>query len=178
MLKQLEYRPLNDKDIRFLKSKFHYGVRVLFFLSLFSIAFPGFCIYQIFINPDISDKTFPFFIVIIYFGFWTYLTIKGIKKTVQEKQNLFSQKKLVGNVTVLEKEIITIKEDESNDTYSYELKIFSVLENSHKKISIPEKYYRKIQIGEILWIEYYLDCNYIKTLIFKEEKIKDKKFMR
>lgn len=178
MLEQLEYKPLNPEDIKFLKRKFFYGVRVLFLLALFSIALPGFFIYRIFIDSNITDKTFSFFMVIICFGFWTYVTIKGIKKIVQEKQNLYSQKKIAGNVKVLEKEIITIEGDESNDTYSYELKIYSEIENKHKKISILKKYYEKIQIGEILWIEYYLDCNYIKTLNFENEKIKHKTFKK
>ena len=178
MLEELEYKPLNPEDIKFLKSKFYYGVRVLFFLSLFSIVFPIFCIYRISIDSDITDKTFAFFMVLICFGFWTYVTIKGIKKTVQEKQNLYSQKKIIGNVKVLEKEIITIAGIESNDTYSYELKIFSRIENKHKKISIIKKYYEKIQIGEILWIEYYLDSSYIKTLIFEKEKISYKIFKK
>ncbi len=115
--------------------------------------------------------------VIICFGFWTYVTLKGIKVTIKEKQNLFSQRKVTGYLEILDKEIITIKGDES-DTYSYELSIYSDLEGKTKNISIMEKDYDKIKVGDVAWIEYYLDCNYIKTLKFGEQNIKYKKFIK
>jgi len=175
MLQKLE--SLNAEDIKFLKSELYSSVRILFFFSLFSIVFPGFCIYRIFIDPDITDKKFAFFMVIICFGFWTYVTLKGIKVTIKEKQNLFSQRKVPGYLEILDKEIITIKGDES-DTYSYELSIYSDLEGKTKSISIMEKDYDKIKVGDVAWIEYYLDCNYIKTLKFGEQNIKYKKFIK
>ena len=175
MLQKLE--SLNAEDIKFLKSELYSSVRILFFFSLFSIVFPGFCIYRIFIDPDITDKKFAFFMVIICFGFWTYVTLKGIKVTIKEKQNLFSQRKVTGYLEILDKEIITIKGDES-DTYSYELSIYSDLEGKTKSISIREKDYDKIKVGDVVWIEYYLDCNYIKTLKFGEQNIKYKKFIK
>ena len=76
MLQKLE--SLNAEDIKFLKSELYSSVRILFFLSLFSIVFPGFCIYRIFIDSNMTDKTYAFFMVIICFGFWTYVTLKGI----------------------------------------------------------------------------------------------------
>ena len=175
MLQKLE--SLNAEDIKFLKSELYSSVRILFFFSLFSIVFPGFCIYRIFIDPDITDKKFAFFMVIICFGFWTYVTLKGIKVTIKEKQNLFSQRKVTGYLEILDKEIITIKGDES-DTYSYELSIYSDLEGKTKSISIREKDYDKIKVGDVVWIEYYLDCNYIKTLKFGEQNIKYKRFIK
>lgn len=175
MLQKLE--SLNAEDIKFLKSELYSSVRILFFLSLFSIVFPGFCIYRILIDPDMIDKTFPFFMVMICFGFWTYVTLKGIKVTIKEKQNLFSQSKVIGNLEILDKEIITIKGDES-DTYSYELSIYSDLEGKTKNISIMKKDYDKIKVGDVAWIEYYLDCNYIKTLKFGEQNMKYKKFIK
>lgn len=175
MLQKLE--SLNAEDIKFLKSELYSSVSILFFLSLFSIVFPVFCIYRIFIDPDMTDKTFAFFMVIICFGFWTYLTLKGIKVTIKEKKNLFSQRKVTGNLEILNKEIITIKGDES-DTYSYELSIYSDLEGKTKNISIMKKDYDKIKVGDVAWIEYYLDCNYIKTLKFGEQNMKYKKFIK
>ena len=175
MLQKLE--SLNAEDIKFLKSELYSSVRILFFLSLFSIVFPVFCIYRIFIDPDMTDKTFAFFMVIICFGFWTYLTLKGIKVTINENKNLFSQRKVTGNLEILNKEIITIKGDES-DTYSYELSIYSDLEGKTKNISIMKKDYDKIKVGDVAWIEYYLDCNYIKTLKFGEQNMKYKKFIK
>ena len=175
MLQKLE--SLNAEDIKFLKSELYSSVRILFFLSLFSIVFPVFCIYRIFIDPDMTDKTFAFFMVIICFGFWTYLTLKGIKVTINENKNLFSQRKVTGNLEILNKEIITIKGDES-DTYSYELSIYSDLEGKTKIISIMKKDYDKIKVGDVAWIEYYLDCNYIKTLKFGEQNMKYKKFIK
>lgn len=175
MLQKLE--SLNAEDIKFLKSELYSSVRILFFLSLFSIVFPGFCIYGIFIDPDMTDKTFAFFMVIICFGFWTYVTLKGIKVTIKENKNLFSQKKVTGNLEILDKEIITIKGDES-DTYSYELSIYSDLEGKTKNISIMKKDFDKIKVGDVAWIEYYLDCNYIKTLKFGEQNMKYKKFIK
>ena len=71
--------------------------------------------------------------------------IKGIKVTIKEKQNLFSQRKVTGYLEILDKEIITIKGDES-DTYSYELSIYSDLEGKTKNISIMEKDYDKIKV--------------------------------
>lgn len=178
MLQKLEFESLNAEDIKFLKKELYFGVRVLFFLSLFSILFPGFCIYRIFTDSNISDKPFVFFMVIICFGFWTYLTLKGIKETIKEKQNLLLQKKVIGNLQILDKEIITIKGDESNDTYSYELNIYSDLEGKNKNISILKKNYDKIKVGDLVWIEYYLDCNYIKTLKFEDQYIKYKRFTK
>jgi hypothetical protein len=176
MEQELEIKTLNIDDIKFLKQKLNFGFSVLFFFSLFSIIFPGLCIYLIFINDDITEKAFPFFGVIICFGFWTYVTLKGIRKTIKEKQNLYLQKKIQGNVMVLGKEIVRIKGDEANDTFLYEIKIYSEIEKKDKKISILEKYYDKIQIGNFLWIEYYLDCNYIKTINFDGQNIKYKIF--
>ncbi len=176
MKQKLEFDTLNSEDIKFLKSELYLGYRILFFLSLFSIVFPVFCIYSIFINSNITDKTFPLFMIIICFGFWTYLTLKGFKATIKEKQNLFLQKKVKGYLEIIDKEIITIKSDESNDTHSYEIKIYSEIEEKNKNIIIDRNKYEKIQIGNFVWIEYYLDCNYIKTLIFNEEKIKYKTF--
>ena len=177
MLQNLEFKSLNAEDIKFLKSELYSSVRILFFLSLFSIVFPGFCIYRILIDSAMTDKTYAFFMVIICFGFWTYLTLKGIKVTIKEKQNLFSQRKVTGNLEILDKEIITIKGDES-DTYSYELSIYSDLEGKNKNISIMKKDYNKIKVGDVAWIEYYLDCNYIKTLKFGEQNMKYKKFIK
>lgn len=175
MLQKLEFKSLNAEDIKFLKSELYSSVRILFFLSIFSIVFPGFCIYRISINPDMTDKPFAFFMVIICFGFWTYLTLNGIKLTIKEKQNLFSQRKVTGNLEILDKEIITIKGDDS-DTYSYELSIYSDLEEKNKSLSIMKKDYDKIKVGDVVWIEYYLDCHYIKTLKFGEQNMKYKKF--
>ncbi|KIQ20104.1 hypothetical protein RT99_13475 [Flavobacterium sp. MEB061] len=76
---------------------------------------------------------------------------------------MFSQRKVTGNLEILDKETITIKGDDS-DTYSCELSIYSDLEGKNKTISITEKDYTKIKVGDILWIEYYLDCHYIKTV--------------
>jgi len=177
MLQKLEFKSLNAEDIKFLKSELYSSVRILFFLSLFSIVFPGFCIYRIFIDPDMTEKTFAFFMVIICFGFWTYVTLKGMKASIKEKKNLFSQRKVMGNLEILGKEIITIKGDDS-DTYSYELSIYSDLEGKNKTISIMKKDYEKIKVGDIAWIEYYLDCHYIKTLKFGEQNLKYKKFIK
>ncbi|MEA9412671.1 hypothetical protein [Flavobacterium sp. PL02] len=174
----LEIKDINDEDIKFLKKELNYGYKIWLFFSLFSIVFPCICIYQIFDNPEIIDKTIPLLAVIIIFGFWAYVTIGGFKSMIKEQQNLLLQKKIEGNIIVLEKEIITIKGHESNDSYSYELKIYSEIERIHKNISIDEKYYDKIQKGNLIWLEYFSDCNYIKTLIFEQQNIKNKTFTR
>ena len=177
MLQNLEFKSLNAEDIKFLKSELYSSVRILFFLSLFSIVFPGFCIYRILIDSNIIDKIFALFMVIICFGFWSFITMKGLKGMVKEKRNLLLQKKIIGNIEILEKEIKIIKGDE-NDTYSYELKFFFDLEGKNKSISIMKKNYDIIKVEDIAWIEYYLDCNYIKTLKFNGQNLKYKRFIK
>ncbi|OXB09226.1 hypothetical protein B0A81_06505 [Flavobacterium plurextorum] len=176
MQQTLKNTTLNDEDIKFLKRQLKKGYLTWIIFSLFSIVFPGVCIYMIITNEEISDKATPILAVIIIFGFWIYITIKAIIDTTKEQQNLLLQKKVEGNIIVLEKEIITTKGHEANDTDSYEITIYSEIEEKHKNISVKKKYYEKIQIGDVLWIEYYLDSNYIKTLIFKQQDIKSKYF--
>ena len=176
MHQTLKNTTLNDEDIKFLKRQLKKGYLTWIIFSLFSIVSPGVCIYMIITNEEISDKATPILAVIIIFGFWIYITIKAIIDTTKEQQNLLLQKKVEGNIIVLEKEIITTKGHEANDTDSYEITIYSEIEEKHKNISVKKKYYEKIQIGDMLWIEYYLDSNYIKTLIFEQQDIKSKYF--
>ncbi|WP_289659837.1 hypothetical protein [Flavobacterium panacagri] len=143
--------------------------------SLFSIVFPCSAIYATITNKELDDKAFPILIVIVIFGFWIYVTIMGIIDTIKEQQNLLLQKKVEGNIIVLEKERIVIKGEDS-DTDSYQIKMYSEVEEKHKSIWINQKYYEKIQIGNSMWIEYYLDCNYIKTLLLDGKNIKSKGF--
>ena len=178
MKQELSIKELNIGDIKYLKKELNFGFKILFFLILLSVIFPCFCIYYISINSKIAEKTFSLLYVIICFGFWIYLTFKGIKKIVREKQKLYSQKRIEGNVEVLEKKVIRIKGDESNDTFSYQIKFFSEIEEKYKYISILENYYKKMQVGDFLFIEYYLECDYIKTLIFEEQNIKYKIFTK
>jgi hypothetical protein len=170
----LEIKPLKDEDIKFLKKKVYFGYRVWLIFSLVSIVFPFFMIYSIF-TSDIEDKKFPILVVIVIFGFWPYVTITGLKDIRRQQKNLLFQKKIEGNIEVLKKEIITI-EGHDSDTLSYELKIYSEIEEKYKNISIRQKYYDKIQVGNFIWIEYFIDSNDIKTLIFEEQNIKSKYF--
>lgn len=178
MKQKLEIKTLSNEDIKFLKEQLNCGYKILFFISLISIGFPSFCIYLILIDTTITEKTLAFLGIIVCFGFWTYLTFNRMKKVIKEKRNLNLQEKIEGNIEVLDKEIITIDGDDSNDTYLYLLKVYSEIEKKYKNISVMEKHYNKIQIGKFIWIEYYLDCNYIKTLVFEKENINYKVFRK
>lgn len=138
MEQKLEIKTLSIEDKFFLKKQLKLGYKILFFISLISIGFPSFCIYQIFINPTITEKTLAFLGIIVCFGFWTYLTFNRMKKVIKEKRNLNLQEKIEGNIEVLDKEIITIDGDNSNDTYLYLLKVYSEIEKKYKNISVLE----------------------------------------
>ncbi|PBJ15707.1 hypothetical protein [Flavobacterium sp. ACN6] len=175
MPQTLKITSLTNEDIKFLKTKLKKSYLGWLIFSLFSVVFPAFCIYAIITNDELEDKGFLILIVLIIFGLWIYLTIRGILDTIKEQQNLLSQTKIEGDTIVLEKEIVTIEGHESDST-SHQIKIYSAVEEKHKSIWINQKYYEKIQIGDSIWIEYFLDCNYIKTLRFDGQNIKSKTF--
>lgn len=177
MHQTLKIVSLTNDDIKFLKRKLKKNYLGWLIFSLFSVVFPGFGIYATITNEELDDKAFPILIIVIIFGFWIYLTIKGILETIKEQQNLLFQTKIEGNIIVLEKEIVTIEGYESDST-SYEIKVYSEIEEKHRNISVNQKYYNKIQIGDSLWIEYYLTSNYIQTLLFNGENIKSKSFRK
>ena len=171
----LEIKELNTDDIKFLKRELKKTYLFLFFLSLFSIVLPIYIIYLITNKPDNNDKGFAFLMVLVIFGFWTYTAIKEMIKTREEKQGLLLQKKIEGNVKVVEKEIVT-NEGYESDTLSYEIAIYSQIEEKYRNISIKKKEYDKIEIGDFISITYFTDNTSIKTLIFKEQHLKYKSF--
>lgn len=169
MQQTLSIRNINDDDIKYLKRKIRTTYIVLAFFSVFSIVFPVFCIYRLLIMPD--SNALGILLVILIFGFWTYATIKIAISNIKEKQNLLLQKKIEGTIIILEKEMVTIKGEDS-DTNSYRLKFYSEIEEKHKKISIREKDYYIIEVGDIMEIEYFVNPNYIKVLFFKQQRFK------
>lgn len=172
----LKITSLNNEDIKFLKGQLKKGYLVWLIFSLFSIVFPFSAIYGIINNKELDDKVFYILLVFVFFGLWIYLTVMGIRDTVKEQQNLLLQTKIEGNIKVLEKEIVTI-EGHDSDTDTYRIKMYSEVEEKYKSIWIDQKDYDKIQVGDSIWIEYFLDCNYIKTLLFDGQKIKSKIFI-
>ncbi|WP_264553340.1 hypothetical protein [Flavobacterium sp. N2038] len=171
----LEIKELNTEDIKFLKGELKKTYVFLFCLSLFSIVLPGYLIYLIFTNPDIEDGGFAVLMVIIVFGFWTYVGINGMIKSREEKQGLLLQKKIEGNVKVVKKEIVT-NEGHDSDTLSHEITIYSQIEEKYRNISIYKKDYDKIEVGDFMRITYFTDNTSIKALIFKEQNLKYKSF--
>jgi len=171
----LEIKELNTDDIKFLKRELKKTYLLLFFLSLYSIVLPIYLIYLIINKPDKEDKGFGLLMVLVIFSFWTYTTIKAIPKTREEKQRLLLQKKIEGNVQVVEKEIVT-NEGYESDTLSYEIAIYSQVEEKYRNISIDKKEYAKIEVGDFVRITYFTDNTSIKTLIFKEHHLKYKSF--
>ena len=113
--------------------------------------------------------------VLFIFGFWELTTILGFKKVIKEKQNLNSQKKIVGDVKILEKEIKIVKGSD-DDIFYYLLKIYSDFEDKQKQISIDKRDYDVIEIETFIWIEYFFDSNYIKSLVYRERNINNKNF--
>ncbi|MBL0737952.1 hypothetical protein JI750_13685 [Flavobacterium sp. GN10] len=95
--------------------------------------------------------------------------------TREEKENLLLQKKIEGNLKVLEKEIVT-NEGYESDTLSYEITIYSEIEQKHRNISINRKDYDKIEVGDFVGITYFTDNTSIKTLLFKDQNLKYKSF--
>lgn|GEM_PF-2030751 len=171
----LEIKELNTEDIKFLKKELKKTYALSFFLSLLGIVLPIYLIYLTVTNSDLEDKGFPLLMIIVIFGFWTYAAIKAMITTREEKQNLLLQKKIEGNLKVLEKEIVT-NEGYESDTQSYEITIYSEIEEKHRNISINRKDYDKIEVGDFLGITYFTDNTSIKALIFKEQDLKYKSF--
>ncbi|HEY1194046.1 hypothetical protein [Flavobacterium sp.] len=176
MQQTLKITSLTDEDVKFLKRQVKKGFLTWSIFSLITIVFPFSCIYAIITNEELTDKLFPILIVLIIFGFWIYVTIRAIIDISKDRKYLLLQKKIEGNSIVLQKEIVTIERHES-DRDSYQIKIYSDVEEKHRKIEVDKKYYERIQIGDSLWIEYYLDSNYIKTLEFDKMDSKYKSFV-
>ncbi len=177
MQDSLKITSLNHEDIKFLKRQLRKSYFVWLIFSLFSVVFPCSVIYAIISNKkeELHYKVFYILLVLLFFGLWIYFTIRGIIDAVKEQQNLLLQQKIEGSITVLEKQMVTIEGNDS-DTDTYQIKMYSEVEEKHKNIWIDQKYYDKIQVGDVMWIEYYLDCNYIKTLVINGQNIKSKIF--
>lgn len=171
----LEIKELNTEDVKFLKRELKKTYAFLFFLSLLGIVLPVYLIYLTSTNTASEDKGFALLMIIVIFGFWTYAAIKAMISTRAEKQNLLLQKKIEGNLKVLEKEIIT-NEGYESDTLSHEITIYSEIEEKYRNISINRKDYDKIEIGDFVRITYFTDNTSIKALIFKDQNLKYKSF--
>lgn len=176
MQQTLKITSLTDEDIKFLKKQVRKGYLTWSIFSIITIVFPFSCVYLIITNEELTDKIFSIFMVLIIFGFWIYATIRAIIDINKDRKYLLLQKKIEGNSIVLEKEIVTI-EGHDSDRDSYQIKIYSDVEEKHRIIEVTKKYYELIQTGDSLWIEYYLDSNYIKTLIFDKIDSKYKNFV-
>ena len=99
----------------------------------------------------------------------TYIIIKGIERTKNLKNNLLKQRKIVGYFKVIEKEI-TNKNDPDEWSH-YVIKIFSEIENKNKYIFLNRTDYRRINIEDSIYIEYFTDSNIIKILNYKDRKL-------
>ena len=166
MTQNLEIKYLDSEDIKYLNQKLIVSYFVTLFLALTSIIF-CFVIYSMLKTHRIFEiviMTFVFFIIII-------LTVWKIKSNLDEKRKLYSQKKIIGSLEILGKNIV-VDRAETYAKYSYEIEVNSKIDNFKTSIEIRKKYFDIIEVGNLIWIEYYSDSYYIIKLKFEEQEIR------
>lgn len=166
----MEKSELTKDDLTFLKKQiksFRNGtIYSIIFLSLLYYAF----YYLNFpLKKSGSIHGFGIILQLIVLGMLTYIIIKGIERTKNLKNNLLKQRKIVGYFKVIEKEI-TNKNDPDEWSH-YVIKIFSEIENKNKYIFLNRTDYRRINIEDSIYIEYFTDSNIIKILNYKDRKL-------
>ncbi|WP_433830746.1 hypothetical protein [Flavobacterium anhuiense] len=171
MHETLELKELNTEDIKFLRQLLKKGYVMLFFLFLCFIVLPSYLIFLAINMPEDENGGFAILMIIVIFGLWIYFTIQAMITVIERKRGLLLQKKIEGNVKILKKEILNDKGFDS-DTPSYEITIYSPVEEKYRNVSIMKSDYEKIEIGDFISIAYFTMNTSIKALIFKEKNLK------
>jgi hypothetical protein len=165
----MEERDLTTEDILYLTNELNtrkvYTVLWIVILLLLCYGF-----YALNFKNNSSNYFKPaIFLEVVVLGMLFYITAKGIERDINLKRKLLDQKKIVGHLKVLEKDITN--QNDSDSSSEYVIKVFSNIENKNKYIFLKGKDYRRINLDDLIYIEYFSDSNIIKILSFQNQKL-------
>ncbi|MBE8724369.1 hypothetical protein [Flavobacterium hungaricum] len=95
--------------------------------------------------------------------------IKGYKTQAKFKKNLSNQMIIKGSFKILEKRITN--QHRSNTTRHNVLRIFSELENKDKFIYMDNDDFKRVNVDDVIYLEYFTDCDLIKVLELNNRKL-------
>ncbi|MFD2910126.1 hypothetical protein ACFSX9_15455 [Flavobacterium ardleyense] len=171
----MEEIELTEQDKIYL-SKEYKNYEIGMFVSIFVLLFLFIAfIYFNFINKALNEiDGLSVAFQSLGLGVLTYISFKGIERNRMVKAALFNQKKISGNFKIIGKEI---KNNEAPDNVlEYVIKIFSEIENKNKYIFLSTVDYQKMDMDELIYIEYFKPSDLIKALHYKNEKIAYKRY--
>ncbi|MEN2400175.1 hypothetical protein GKZ90_0010325 [Flavobacterium sp. MC2016-06] len=171
----MEEVELTENDILYLKKELNeYWVYSVFWVIIFIGLYYWF-FYSNFYGENADSFSFLSAIfLLVALVFFSYILVMGIQRNIKLHRNLLKQKKIIGDFKVIEKEIVG--KDDSDSANQYAITIFSEIENKPKHLFLSYKDYNRINIDDLVYVEYFTDSGFIKFLEFENRKLEYKRY--